>query len=139
MSLEHIIRHAEPTPNGWAIVVEVTNAYTDGASRFDRVYLTRDELRGRTEAERRQAILDALDDDPLEGVRDQPATAPTVTKEILETRMESLYADWQRWKTTRVEAQARSLAAAVITALTNRENNAWDAYVSTIQQWRSAP
>lgn len=135
---DRIIRKAEPTPNGWAIAVEVTNAYTDGSSRFDTVYVSRDDLRGRTPEERRQAIIDALDDDPLTGIADQPATAPTVTKAI-ETRMVAVYEDWQRWKNTRQEAQSRALPAAAVNALTNREDAAWGRYVTAIQAWRTAP
>ena len=139
MTQQRIIRHAEPSPGGAFIDVEVTNAYTDGRSRFDRVWVSRDELRGKTPSERAQAIFDALDDDLLEGVRDQPASAPAVTKDILETRMQALYADWKRWKDTRQEAQTRALPAAAVNALTNREDAAWGRYVTAIQAWRSAP
>lgn len=138
MSQRIILSH-EPAPGGHWVTIEVTNAYTDGTSRYDRVFVSRDELRGKTADERRQAILDALNDDPLEGISGETVAAPTQTKAILEARMVALYADWQRWKTTRVEAQDRENAAAVVTALTNRENAAWTRYVAAIQEWRSAP
>ena len=135
-----LIRSHEQAPGGYWVVVEVENAYTDGTSRFDRVFVPAEDLRGKTPEERRQAIRDALDDDPLAGIAGEDATAePTQTKALLERRMEALYADWQRWKTTRLEAQARSLAQAVITALTNREDAAWTRYVAAIQAWRQAP
>lgn len=54
-----------------------------------------------------------------------------------EREMEEHFGDWQRWKLTREEAQARSLPAAAITALTNRENAAWAAYAGAIQEWRT--
>lgn len=54
-----------------------------------------------------------------------------------ERELEDRYADWQRWKATREEAQARGLGAAVITALTNRENAAWTDYAAAILEWRS--
>lgn len=79
----------------------------------------------------------ALADD-LADVRGTAVAAPAATRDIIEDRMVALYEDWQRWKTTRVEAQARSLAAAVITALTNREDAAWAKYVQSIQVWRNA-
>ncbi len=135
-----LIRSHEQAPGGFWVTIEVENAYTDGSSRFDRVFVPLEDLRGKTAEERRQAILDALADDPLAGISGEDATAaPTQTKAILERRMEALYADWQRWRNTRIEAQARSLAAAAITALTNREDAAWARYVVAIQAWRNAP
>lgn len=135
-----LIRYHEHAPGGYWVAVEVENAYTDGSSRFDRVFVPTADLRGKTAEERRQAIRDALDDDPLAGIAGQDAdSAPTQTKAVLERRMEALYADWQRWKATRLEAQARSLAAGAITALTNREDAAWARYVVAIQAWRNAP
>jgi len=134
------IRSHEQAPGGFWVTIEVENAYTDGTSRFDRVFVPIEDLRGKTAEERRQAIRDALDDDPLAGIAGEGAdSAPMQTKAIMERRMEALYADWQRWRNTRIEAQARSLAAAAITALTNREDAAWAKYVVAIQAWRQAP
>ena len=56
----------------------------------------------------------------------------------LELAMEVRWSDWQRWKTTREEAQARGLAAPIVTALTNRENASWSAYAAAIAEWRQA-
>lgn len=56
----------------------------------------------------------------------------------LELEMEDAYGDWQRWKNTRIEAQARGLAALIITALTNRENAAWSDYAAAVNEWRQA-
>ena len=56
----------------------------------------------------------------------------------LEHEMTERYEDWLRWKTTRVEAQARGLAAGIITALTNRENAAWTDYAAAVNEWRQA-
>ena len=56
----------------------------------------------------------------------------------LERELEDAYADWQRWKATRIEAQARSLQAIIINALTNREDAAWTTYVAAIQSWRQS-
>jgi len=137
---QRIIRGARAVAGGYQVEVEVTNAYTDGASRFDRVFVTLSEMRGKTPEQRRQAIVDALDVDPLaDGVKDAAASAPAVTRDILEDRMEGLYADWQRWKNTRQEAQSRALPAGAVTALTNREDAAWAKYLTAIQEWRSAP
>ena len=59
-------------------------------------------------------------------------------KARLEIQMEERYADWKRWKDTRIEAQARGLAAIVITALTNKEDASWAAYAVAINEWRLA-
>lgn len=56
----------------------------------------------------------------------------------LEIQMEERYADWKRWQDTRIEAQARGLAAPVITALTNKEDSSWAAYAVAINEWRLA-
>ena len=59
-------------------------------------------------------------------------------KARLEIQMEDRYADWKRWKDTRVEAQSRGMAALVITALTNKEDASWAAYATAINEWRLA-
>lgn len=55
-----------------------------------------------------------------------------------EDEMVTAYERWQMWKNTKTEAVARGLAAGIITALTNRENTAWNAYVTQIQSWNAA-
>lgn len=61
----------------------------------------------------------------------------------LELEMEDAYGDWQRWKNTRIEMQARwpsptPLQQAAITAVTNRENAAWAGYLNALNEWRTA-
>lgn len=139
MTQERIIRAATRVPGGYTVQVEVTNAYTDGTSRFEEVWVSRDAIVGKTPDERRQALFDALVDDPIAEIAGETVAEPTATKDILEARMVARFADWQRWKATREEAEARGLAANVITALTARVNAAWTAYVALIQAWRVAP
>lgn len=134
---ERIIRSYETAPGCFRITVEVTDAYTDGSSRFDQVYVARDELRGKTRAERLQAVFDAVDDDPMGDLAGEIVSAPVATKEILERRAEAKYADWQRWKVTREEAEKRALAKPVVAALTAREDAAWTAYLADLNDWRS--
>ena len=129
----------ERGPNGWNVTIEHPNAYTDGTSRTERVTIPYAKLEGKTPDQVRQAIKDAVDDDPIRDILGEDVAAPAQTKAILEDRMEALFADWQRWKLTRGEAQARTLPPAAITALTNREDAAWARYVQSIQQWRTAP
>ena len=50
--------------------------------------------------------------------------------------MVPLYETWQRWRATRLEAEARNMNAAVRLALTTREDLAWAAYVAAIGAWR---
>lgn len=62
-----------------------------------------------------------------------------VTKGKLEVvKLPLSYQVWQMWKQTRLEAQARGAGAALVTALTNREDAAWTAYVNDLQEWRQA-
>lgn len=129
----------ERVAGGWAITVEVPNAYTDGSSRLDRVYLRDQDVRGKGPEQVAQAIQDALDDDPLAQLVGQPVAALVQTRAVLEDRMVALYEAWQRWQRTRAEAQARGLPLAVVTALTAREAAAWAAYVDAISGWRTAP
>lgn len=132
-----IIRKARPAPGGYMVEIEVENAYTDGRSRTDEVFVAADALRGKTAAEKRQAIVDALTN-PIAEIAGFEATEPPEDKDILEGRMVALYEAWQRWKNTREEATTRSLPNAVLTALQARENAAWTRYAQAIDRWRTA-
>ena len=48
------------------------------------------------------------------------------------------YTSWYRWYITRLEAVRRSIPAAAITALTNKEDEAWSNYLAILNQWRNA-
>lgn len=133
------IHSKERTTGGWNVTIEVPNAYTSGESRFDRIFVSDAAVRGKTADQVRQAVKDALDDDPLAAVLGETVAAPTPTKAIYEDRMTTLYADWQRWKLTHAEAVARGVSAAVITKLLNRTNAAWSVYVDAIVAWGTAP
>lgn len=134
-------------PGGWMVTVEVPTAFTKASnvhpvtgaptdSRFDDVFVSDAAVRGKSGDVVRQAVRDALAD-PFEGIDlDTPVRE---TKALLEARMGAQYATWQLWKNTRVEATARELAGAIVTALTNRENAAWSDYAASINAWRSAP
>jgi hypothetical protein len=112
------------------VCIEYTNAYTDGSSRHERAFAPwlpdRDA--------RMAALLDALESPDDAGVEVDRAS----TKLRLERAMDARWADWWRWHTTRVEAAARGMASAAITALSNRENAAWVAYAQVINEWRLA-
>lgn len=68
----------------------------------------------------------------------RPSKIVPTSKTDLADYMASLYEVWARWKATRVEAQARTLAAPVVNALTNQENAAWTAYANAVQAWVAA-
>jgi hypothetical protein len=63
---------------------------------------------------------------------------PARKLDVERARLEPLYRDWQRWKITHAEAVARAAAAAVLTALLNKTNEAWSDYASAINDWRNA-
>jgi hypothetical protein len=136
--MSRIIRKSERVPGGYRVTIEVTNAYTDGSSRFDRVFVEREAVEGKTLAERRQALFAAAAADPVADLRGEEVAEPTPTKEILEERAVARYEQWQRWKTTRVEAEGRGLAAPVVSALQAREDVAWAAYLAVLNAWRQA-
>lgn len=122
---------------GKHVVKEFVGRMSDGS---DRVEVTRwlvdvvDDA-GQTQSLRFES--EPTDAEVWAATAARPHLAAT-TKAQWETYLEDLYSDWLRWRTTRVEAQARTMAALVITALTNRENMAWTAYTQGIQAWRAA-
>jgi len=126
----------ERAPGGWFVNLEIPNAYTDGTSRFERVFVARDDVPGNTADELLDAAHDALTNDPAAQAIGQDVTGATATKAVWEARLTKLYTRWQQWKAIRVEAQARSLPAAAVTALTNRENAAWSALLDALTEWR---
>ena len=82
-------------------------------------------------------------DGPWAGKVYNPATdtfsVPPANKDSIESsQVPAKYEIWQRWKLTRLEAQARSLQAAVVTALTARENAAWSDYAQALLDWYNA-
>jgi hypothetical protein len=114
------------------VELEVTNAYTDGTSRRDRVVV---------------AVADgATDDDILEAIVREDAKLRTLAKiagrEIPSTGttseliLERPFAVWDRWKAIRTEAEARAAPAPLVAALTQREDRAWAALLAAIQTWR---
>ena len=130
-----IIRSSRPCPGGRLVSIEITEAYTDGRSRLEEVFIADAAVRGKTPAEKLQALFEAIGD-PIAEVSGEDVAEPAVSKDIVESRMVPLYETWQRWKATRLEAEARGMPAAVQQALTTRENLAWAAYVAAIVAWR---
>ena len=126
----------DQAPGGWMVDLEIPNAYTDGTSRFERVFVSRDNVPGNTADELLDAAHDALTNDPAGQAIGQDVTAAQATKAVWEARIGPRYARWQMWKTIRVEAQARALPAPAVTALTNRENAAWTALLDALTEWR---
>lgn len=138
MTQQRFIRGYRRQGEGYAVRVEFTEAYTDGTSRFEEVFVPRDAFAGKTKAEKLQAVFDALEDAAAD-IAGEVVAAPAATKEILEQRAIAKYEQWQRWKTTRLEAQARGLGAAVVNALQAKEDASWSAYMTLLNEWRTAP
>jgi len=80
---------------------------------------------------------DPTDQEILDRLPAGASLIPTA-KADWERSIEETYDDWLRWKTTRQEAQVRSAPAAVVTALTTKENAEWANYLSAINAWRQA-
>jgi len=132
------VANREQVPGGWMVDLEIPGAFTDGTSRFERVFVSRDAAPNNTAAEVLDAINDALTNDPAAQAVGQDVTAAQATKAVWEARITSRYGRWQMWKDIRVEAQARALPAAAITTLTNRENAAWSNLLDALTAWRAA-
>lgn len=132
----HSIKHYA---NGIEIIIEVENAYTDGRSRLDRYVVPLSEIGSGTRQEVAAALRRIIrQHEGLRALRGLDVENEPETKAVWEQRAIEAHATWQRWKTTREEAQARALPAAVRTALTNREDAAWQAYVQILNAWRQA-
>lgn len=121
---------------GYEVTIARDGAYTDGGAAIETIVITVEPTATREE------IIDAIRTalrDPLRRLRGVDVDAPiTETRALWERRAERAYETWRRWKTTREEAQSRSLPAPAVTALTNRENAAWDAYLAILTAWRAA-
>lgn len=133
------ITNRESAPGGYMLTVEHTGAFTDGTSRFEQVFVADAVVTNKTPEQVRQAVKDAIDNDPIGQLLGTNVTTPTQTKPVREERMVRQYERWRRWQQTRVEAQARALSATIITALTAQEDAAWGDYATAIQAWRTAP
>jgi len=62
------------------------------------------------------------------------ATSQTLEDTIIPKR----YERWQMWKNTKEEAVARALPAGAITAITKREDAAWNRYLDALNKWRQS-
>ncbi len=63
---------------------------------------------------------------------------PTSKSAIELTVLGPAYGAWKMWADTLAEATRRGLAAQITTALTNKVDQCWAAYVSAITEWRNA-
>ena len=127
-------------PGGYRADVEFEAAYTDGSSRFERVFLARDDVHGNPAEAIRRAVRDAIDEDAgFAALQDADLDTIPVTKATLERQMVALFEEWQRWKATTDEAAARGEPLPVRIALASRTDAAWARYRTSIQAWRVAP
>lgn len=91
MSQQRIIRQHERAPGGWYITIEVTNAYTNGESRYDRVFVAEAELVNQDDDGVMDAVTRAaLDPAPLARVRDLDVVAYRELKRVTDKPLEAL-------------------------------------------------
>jgi hypothetical protein len=64
--------------------------------------------------------------------------ARVASKAELEIALTVPYTVWRMWADALAEATKRSMAAAVITALTNKTNAAWTDFAAAVDRWRNA-
>ena len=91
MRQQRIIRNYERAPGGWYVTIEVTNAYTNGESRYDRVFVAEAELVGQDDDGVMDAVTRAaLDPAPLARVRDLDVAAYRELKRVTDKPIEAL-------------------------------------------------
>lgn len=70
MSQGRVIRKSERVAGGYRVTIEVTNAYSDGSSRLDRVFVPESEVASGDPNDVLEAVAKAaLDGDPVAKVR----------------------------------------------------------------------
>lgn len=93
MSQRRIIRGYEPCPGGYMVTVEVTNAYTNGESRFDRVFVAGSELIGQDDDGVMEAVAKAvLDSAPIARVQGLDVLAYRELKRVTDKPLAALRA-----------------------------------------------
>lgn len=127
-------------PGGYRADVEFEAAYTDGSSRFERVFLAREDVHGASHEAIRRAVRDAIAEDAgFAALQDADLNTIPVTKATLERQMVALFDEWWRWKSTFDESTARGEPGAVRNALASKTDAAWARYRTAIIEWRAAP
>ena len=129
----------EPVPGGYAVDIEVTGAFTDGSSRFDKVHVPAALVDGRTVEEITQAVADAVNNAPLAQLVGVTLAVPAATKELLVQQIEAAYASWQMWKAINAEVVARNVGGlALQSALANYAEDRWTRLLNILSAWRTA-
>lgn len=91
MSAGRIIRDYERAPGGWYITIEVTNAYTNGESRYDRVFVADADIADQDDDGVMDAVTRAaLDPAPIARVRDMDVAAYRELKRVTDRPLEAL-------------------------------------------------
>lgn len=91
MTQQRIIRNHERAPGGYYVTVEVTHAYTNGESRFDRVFVGDADLAGQDDDGVMDAVTRAaLDPAPLARVRDMDVAAYRELQRVTDKPIEAL-------------------------------------------------
>jgi hypothetical protein len=89
--MTRIIRDYERAPGGYYVTIEVTNAYTNGESRFDRVFVAEADIAGQDDDGVMDAVTRAaLDPAPISRVRDLDVAAYRELKRVTDKPIEVL-------------------------------------------------
>lgn len=134
---------------GFEVVVEVAGAYTKpqrndftspSTSRFDRVFVPREQLGEMSRAEIVAAVRDVLSEArTVSRQRGVDIDAESVDrKEVWLAKIRQAVSDWRDVRDVRIEGEARSAPPAVIADVQAAEDALWDKVAGLVQQWRNA-
>lgn len=132
------IKRLDQSPGGYEVTVEVASAYKNGESRFDKVYVTADEVEGKT----REEALTAIKCHAPNGLRslrgadlDEPVPE---TKAVLEARLRQQIYDVSNLIVVRNEAEALGRPQSEIDAWTTLRNAQYQNALETLEAWNEA-
>jgi len=128
----------EPAPGGYMVTIEIENAYTDGRSRFDRVFVKADDVVGKSREEQLLAVKAALGTSLAELRGADPSAPVTETKAVLEARLRQQVYDVANLITVHNAAVALGRPQSEITAWATLRNQLYFASLDTLEAWGSA-
>lgn len=129
-----------PAPGGYLLKVEVPDAFTDGSSRFDDVFVPSEDADGRTPEEVMDAVNTAATSSPFDTLIGKTIRVPTQTRAVYEARLEKQRRVLAMWRAFEEEAVAQGEPdpGALLTALRARRAAVWADIKATLVKWRTA-
>ena len=128
----------EPAPGGYMVTIEIENAYTDGTSRFDRVFVKAEDVHGKTFEEQLLAVKAALGTSLAELQGADPSAPVSETKAVLEARLRQQVYDVANLVTVHNEAVALGRPQDEITKWAGLRNDLYFAALDTLEAWADA-